>query len=114
MAGSLHRMKTILPYSRAQMFTAEWRGVYQAHHILEKEMMEKVLRGEADHVPAIILTDVEHKEITRRLNDARKRYMSRVGGKPIENWTPKELWSIYQQAYPDRAAWLAAIEPYFK
>lgn len=108
MAGSLHRMKTILPYSRAQMFTAEWRGVYQAHHILEVDMAKKLNLTNMGDLPAIILTNEEHKAITNRLNDVRKQMLGQVK----DDIKPEELWKFYQRAYRDHPIWLESIKKY--
>jgi hypothetical protein len=114
LAPSLNELKTILPYSRAEMFTANWRHLFQAHHILEVDMMEKVFKQSAEHVPAIILTKAEHKIITDALNSARNEVLRQTGKKVAAQLTPDELWRIYQMAYGQKhPIWLEAIKSYF-
>lgn len=112
MAPSLRDAAVILPYSRAQIFTAGWEGKLQAHHILEVAMARDTLNMEAkaiDDIPAIILSEAEHKEITNRLAAARTKLLGKSDAKPDK----EQLWAIYQAAYKDYPAWLDAIKGYF-
>jgi hypothetical protein len=63
MAPSLHQAQTIMPYSRASMFTKGWGYFYQAHKILEKDMWKKAFgREDFEDLPAIILKDAATQE----------------------------------------------------
>jgi hypothetical protein len=110
MAPALQRMKTIMPYSRAEIFTAEWRHLYQSHHILEVDMARIMNITDADHLPAIILTDLEHKAITKRLNQVRNDIL---GKRSKESLTKAEIRQIYETAYESTPIWLEAIKSYF-
>jgi len=70
-------------------------------------MMEKLGMGSAEHVPAVILTDAEHKMITAEIKAVRKRLV----GEALP--TKEQLWKIYQEAYADKPEWLNAIASYF-
>ena len=123
MAPSLHATKTILPFSRASMFTEGWGMDYQAHKILEKAMWRDVFHNpNFENLPAIILKDAEHKVITKKLNEVRDEWLReeakriakslKPGQKP--RITPEGLWEIYQEAYKDKPNWLRAIKSYFE
>jgi hypothetical protein len=62
-----------------------------------------------DNIPAIILTEAEHIEMTNNLNAARNEVMGGANQIP----SPQQLWKIYQKAYAARPAWLEAIKGYF-
>ena len=102
LAASLNKNGAIGPYSKMTQFTDELRGSYQAHHILEEQMFRRFNLGKPDLGPAVILTDAEHKAMTRKLSAATK------GVK-----TPGELWQKYQEVYAEHPDWLKAIESYF-
>ena len=110
MAPSMHQLKTIMPYSRALEFTKEWRGVYQAHHILEVDMIGKFKMGSAEHAPAIILKKEEHQQFTNALNAARAAWRPPYRG---AKFGKDDLWKIYQTVYRDHPHWLEAIKSYF-
>jgi hypothetical protein len=119
MAPSLREAGAILPYSRARIFTRGWEGKFQAHHALEVDMAEEVFgmtKGEIDDIPAIILSDAEHKVVTKNLDAARGKVLDRLRreGK-VENpqMSPGDLWQVYKEAYADHQPWLDAIYPYF-
>ncbi|MDI1475918.1 hypothetical protein [Polyangium sp. y55x31] len=83
-------------------FTKDLGGSYQAHHILEEAMARKLeLVKNFDKLPAVILTEAQHKNITRFLN--RKR----------PNLKAEELWKLYEEVYKPFPHWLEAIKPYF-
>lgn len=114
MAPSLRDAAVILPYSRAQIFTAGWEGKLQAHHILEVAMARDTLDmgpKAIDDIPAIILSEAQHKEITNTLNIVREKVLQGTGKKTPT--TQQELWKIYQEAYKRYPAWLDAIKGYF-
>ncbi len=113
MGPSLAEAGVIMPYSRAKIFTRGWEGKFQAHHLLEVEMAEDVMDMNAkaiNDIPAVVLSEAEHKVITRKLNEARAQILDGVERK----LKPHELWQVYQKAYKDSPAWLDAIEGYFK
>lgn len=102
-AKQLSESGTLGPYEVMKQFTDKLGGQYQAHHILEKQFATKFGLGNADKVPSVILTDVQHKAITAKL--AKKT--------PFAT-SPQKLWAIYQEVYKDAPSWLTAIEGYFK
>jgi hypothetical protein len=113
MAVALQEGKVILPFSRAQIFTAGWGGKFQAHHALEVAMAKKTLgmnEKAIENIPAIVLTDAEHQVITKRLNDVRNEVLKGTGRDVPK---PHELWKIYQEAYKDSPNLLKAIKGYF-
>jgi hypothetical protein len=113
MAISLREAQVILPYSRAQIFTAGWEAKYQAHHIFEVRWMKELGLGEAaKDAPAIILSKAEHEAITLKLADAGKMLLDNVKktGKKLD---PADVWQMYQEVYKDQPNWLRAIEGYF-
>ncbi|MBK9260600.1 MAG: hypothetical protein IPM54_12350 [Polyangiaceae bacterium] len=112
MAPSLRDAAVILPYSRAKIFTRGWEGKFQAHHILEVDMGDKVFKlGKAiDDVPAIVLSEAEHKAVTKALEEARATVLAGTGKKYPDQ---QQLWAIYQKVYAPYPSWLKAIESYF-
>ena len=110
MAPSLREASVILPYSRAKIFTRGWEGKFQAHHILEVDMMEQLKLGAAEDAPAIILSEADHQVITTALDKARADFRSTMGR---EINSPQELWQIYQKVYAKYPSWLEAIKGYF-
>lgn len=115
MAGSLAKMQTIMPYSRASMFTEGWQYLYQSHHILEEAMAKKTFKfTNLDDLPAIVLTDLEHKAITKKLNDARKEILQRAKKDLKAPLSEAELWELYQKVYgKEHPLWLESIRSYF-
>ncbi|MBK9263210.1 MAG: hypothetical protein IPM54_25830 [Polyangiaceae bacterium] len=113
MAPSLREAGVTLPYSRAKIFTRGWEGKFQAHHILEVDMGDKVFKlGKAiDDVPAIVLSDAEHKAVTKALEEARATILAGTGKKYPDK---QQLWAIYQKVYAGKPAWLEAIDAYFQ
>jgi hypothetical protein len=107
MAPSLHQLKTIMPYSRASMFTKGWAYLYQAHHIFEVAMMEQLGMGSAADAPAIILKKEEHEAISAALDAARARLGTTTPNK-------EQLWKIYKEVYKNDPNWLKAIASYFE
>jgi hypothetical protein len=101
-AEMLNQTKTIGPYEAMQRFTQKLGSEYQAHHILEKSMVEKFKLGDPDKVPSVILSAVEHKKLTAEL-----------ASKTPKAETLQELWEAYKNAYEDYPNWLEAIKPYF-
>ena len=114
-AGSLATMQTIMPYSRARMFTEKWMNLYQAHHVLEKAMAKDVFEmSNFDELPAIILTKEEHLAITHALNAKRLEVLKAVGKEPRDTLSVAELWQVYERAYgPKHSVWLESIRSYF-
>ena len=58
--------------------------------------------GATDRIPTVILSETEHKAITKALNAEASR------GKSLE-----VLWKAYKKVYAKHPAWLKAIEGYF-
>ncbi len=84
-------------------FTDQLGGRWQAHHILEEAVARDLRLGATDRIPAVILTEAEHKLITAEL---------RAAGTAEAGSLPK-LWKAYQKAYSKHPDWLAAIQSYF-
>ena len=84
-------------------FTKGLGARWQAHHILEVKIAKNVLGLEAaERLPAVILSEAEHKALTARLATKTKIGMS-----------PAEAWAAYQEVYAKYPTWLAAIQRYF-
>jgi hypothetical protein len=84
-------------------FTDKLGGAYQAHHILEQKFARDFGLGNADKLPAVILTDAQHKLITAELKVATAKAN-----------TPQKLWIAYQDAYKNYPpSWLDSIASYF-
>lgn len=117
MAPSLNHSRTIMPYSRAQVFTKGWKGDFQAHHIFEQQWMEKFpqqySKEAIDNSPAIILTNEEHKLITAKLDEAKNKLMRDLAKVDRKVPTKAELWDMYKEVYKDKPTWLEAIKGYF-
>ncbi len=105
----LHEKGYIGPYKWWAKFTAGHKAEYQAHHIVEKQWFDKkLMTGDPDLVPSVILGSKEHTalntELAHAIAEARKR-------------NPKmdhdALWKIYQDVYQKYPHWLAAIKSYF-
>lgn len=114
MAKSLNEAQVIMPYSRAEIFTKGWEAKFQAHHIFEVNMFDRLGKGElAKDGPAVILSKAEHDAITGELAKARKTMLENVA-KANRDVQPADVWAMYQKAYAGRPEWLEAIESYIK
>ncbi len=103
LAGALAQNGAIGEYSVMARFTKGLGGRFQAHHILEVKMARDFLELSAtDKLPAVILTDAEHKVITSRLAAKRASVQS-----------AEDLWNVYLDVYKSHPTWLAAIRRYF-
>jgi hypothetical protein len=107
-AKALQEKAAIGPYKIWKKFTANLGGQWQAHHLLEQKWFKpgpgRLLKGDPDLVPSVILTDAEHKAISKKLSaEARRDSPDTLEG----------LWRLYQDAYKDYPAWLDAIKSYF-
>ncbi len=102
LADALEKNGAIGPYEVMKQFTDKLGGRWQAHHILEAQWAKYFKLGSAAKVPAVILTEAEHKRITAALAKATKE---------VKN--SKQLWAAYQEVYEKYPTWLAAIRPYF-
>ena len=114
MAESLQKAGVIMPYSRASIFTRDWLRDFQAHHILEVNMFERLGKGEmAKDGPAVILSKADHDLITRELTKARNDMLDNVkkAGRDLQ---PADVWQMYQKVYANYPNWRKAIEHYFK
>jgi hypothetical protein len=105
----LHSRKTIATYEVLRIAVSGWEGRYQAHHIVEAQVL-RMLGHDVNTCPAVILTEAEHKAITAKL---------RLGDLEPSNLkymdvSKKEILEAYEQAYADRPLWLDVVRPYFK
>lgn len=87
-----------------------WCGKFQAHKIFEKQAFDHfgVAKFGDDAIakaPSVILTDVEHKAITKELNDFWVKVKS--GEKKANQ---QELRALYERVYKNQPHWLQAIE----
>jgi hypothetical protein len=103
-AHALEQNGAIASYEVMREFTKNLGGSYQAHHILEKAMAGELgLRKNLDKLPAVILTEAQHKKITRLLDLKRAK----------RKLDPQALWDLYEEVYEPFPHWLEAIKPYF-
>ena len=103
LAAAMAKNGTIGEYSVMAKFTKGLGARWQAHHILEVKMAQEFLEIKAtDRLPAVILSDAEHKLITSRLAARRASVKS-----------AEELWQVYLEVYKNNPTWLAAIRRYF-
>jgi hypothetical protein len=102
LAGALAANGTIGEYSVMARFTKGLGSHWQAHHILEKALADKLKLGAADRIPAVILSEAQHKAITKIL-----------AGYPLRGESKELLWAAYQKVYAPYPAWLKAIQGYF-
>jgi hypothetical protein len=104
LAAALAKNGVIGEYSVMAKFTQGLGARWQAHHILEDALAKKFKLGLSERVPAVILSDVQHKAVTAELKA--------LG--TAEADSPAKLWQLYQSAYGKKhPTWLAAIKSYF-
>jgi len=105
-AHGLEQNGAIGAYDVMREFTRGLEGSYQAHHILEKAMGRELglTKKQLDKIPSVILTEAQHKKITKLLDALRP---------PPSKVDPNTLWKMYKKAYKDYPHWLKSIEPYF-
>jgi hypothetical protein len=100
--SALSHNGAIGPYNVMKKFTDKLGGAYQAHHILEQKFAAKFGLGNADKMPSVILTDVEHKAVTAELRQ-----------KAAGIDSAEKLWEVYKDVYKSHPTWLEAIKSYF-
>ena len=103
LADALNKNGAIGEYSVMAKFTDKLGGRVQAHHIIEQQFAKLFKLGNPDRIPAVLLTEAEHKAMTAALR------VETAGVKDAQ-----ALWKAYQRAYKDHPAWLAAIKSYFE
>ncbi|MDI1437140.1 hypothetical protein QHF89_46975 [Polyangium sorediatum] len=104
-AAALEQNGAIASYEVMRAFTKNLGGAYQAHHILEEAMARKLgLAKNFDKLPAVILTEAQHKKITRMLNKYRPNVVNpdKIG----------DVLQMYEEVYKNCPHWLKAIKPY--
>ena len=100
---ALHVNGAIGPYSVMRKFTDNLGGRYQAHHILEEQMIRKFKLGKPELGPSVILTDAEHMVVTAKLAQ-----------RTVHAKTTQYLWQAYEGVYKAHPPhWLESIKPYF-
>ncbi|MFO0589952.1 MAG: hypothetical protein U0441_20590, partial [Polyangiaceae bacterium] len=102
LAGAMAQRGVIGEYSVMAKFTKGLGARWQAHHILEVKFAKLFNLGATDRLPAVILSEAEHKAFTAKLAKA-------TAG--VED--PKLLWEAYKKVYAGKDTWLKAIESYF-
>ncbi|MRG96562.1 hypothetical protein [Polyangium spumosum] len=104
-AEALEQNGAIGPYKTMREFTRGLEGDFQAHHILEKAMGRDLglTKEQLDNIPSVILTEAQHKRITRLLDLKR----------PKMKLDSQTLWDLYEEVYEPFPHWLEAIKPYF-
>lgn len=103
LAGALAHNGAIGEYSVMARFTKGLGGRWQAHHILEVSIAKDTLKIQAtDKLPAVILSEAEHKAITKAL--AAEGTAKKSG---------QALWEAYKKVYAAHPDWLKAIQSYF-
>lgn len=101
-----HDSGTIASFDALSRFTAGQGGKYQAHHIVEQKVLRH-LGMPTDISPSVILSDAEHKAISKTLGEL-------IPPEWVDQMTKDEIWAAYKQAYKDRPEWLAEVARYFK
>lgn len=101
-ADALNKNGAIGEYSVMKKFTDKLGGQMQAHHIIEQRFVKDFKLGNPDRIPAVLLTDAEHKAMTARLRLATSEVLN-----------AQELWEAYKKVYAPHPDWLAAIKAYF-
>ncbi len=109
MAKGLEEMQTVMPYVMGEKFTQGLGNKFQAHKIFEKQALEKFKqlkdRTDIEKLPSVILTEAEHKHVTKLLNEAWKKHAPNARAV-----TADQLRKIYEQAYKGYPHWLEIIE----
>src|SRR5215468_1710627 len=80
-AHALQVNETIAEYRVMKKFTANLRGEYQAHHILEEAMAKDLKLGSrnTDKLPSVVLTKADHQKITDRRRTEPGKAMGKDG-----------------------------------
>lgn len=108
MAHGLQEMGTIMPYQLGGKFTEKLGGKFQAHKIFEKRALERLHgRKDFEKLPSVILTDEEHKVISKALD-------AQWNSVDAKNMTKEKLRKIYHDVYVKRPEWLTAIDSYLR
>jgi hypothetical protein len=106
-AVGLHDAETIASYEVLREAVTGWGGAYQAHHIVEEQIL-KQLGQDVQVCPAIILTQGEHIKITQSL--AKVLPPSDV---KFMDLTKKQILAAYEEAYAGHSMWLEEVRRYF-
>ncbi|MFO0586910.1 MAG: hypothetical protein U0441_05200 [Polyangiaceae bacterium] len=102
LAEAMAKNGAIGEYSVMAKFTQGLGSRWQAHHILEVSMAKVVNVTATDRLPAVILSEAQHKAMTAELR------IATAGVRDAE-----DLWAAYCKAYAKHPTWLAAIRGYF-
>lgn len=95
-------MRGRVDFLRGWQFTKGLGARWQAHHILEVQVAKGMEIAATERLPAVILSDAEHKAITKAL--AAEKTVQKTG---------EALWQSYQRVYANHPTWLRAIQGYF-
>jgi hypothetical protein len=105
-ADALNKVGGIGPYKVWKKFTECYGGHWQAHHLVEDQMFKRFRQlrkiSPADEAPSVILTEAQHKAITKKLGTLTTNAQDLKG-----------LWNAYKKAYAEHPEWLDAIRSYF-
>ncbi|HRI70157.1 MAG TPA: hypothetical protein PK156_38265, partial [Polyangium sp.] len=107
MAKGLEEMQTVMPYAMGEKFTQGLGNKFQAHKIFEKRALKGLKGSDTDFekLPSVILTEAEHKHVTKLLDEAWKKHAPMP-----KDVTADQLRKIYEQAYKGYPHWLEIIE----
>ncbi len=123
LAKAFQEISAVLPFKLGQKFTAGLESKFQAHKIFEKQAFEKFpnifgrkganqgFEEAIEKAPSVILTDAEHKAITKELNDFWTKIRK---APPPPAQLKKELVAKYQDVYKDHPHWMQAIQHLIK
>jgi hypothetical protein len=104
-AVALRDHGTIASYDALSAATRNISHVYQAHHIVEVQVL-KLLDLPSDVCPSVILSTAEHRAVTAAL--ARE-----IPPGHIEAMTKTEIRQAYERAYRGHPEWIAEVRRYF-
>ncbi len=105
LAVGLNQKGTIAPYNALARAVEGLDRAYQAHHIVEVQVLEK-LGLPTDQAPAVILTSAEHTQMTTAL--ARE-----LPPGHLDAMSKQEILRAYETVYRDRPEWIAEVRRYF-
>jgi hypothetical protein len=110
MAKGLQEMQTVMPFEMASKFTQGLGNKFQAHKIFERQALKKWKGSDAgfEKLPSVVLTEAEHREVTRLLDVEWQKLLKRKGKGELV--TTDELRDLYKKAYVDYPHWLEIIE----
>jgi hypothetical protein len=105
LAAGLRAQGTVASYQSLRIATAGTEKAFQAHHIVERSVLER-FGLPVDDCPAVVLTTAEHIELSRALADALPK-------SEVDHMTSAQIRAAYETIYQDRPVWLQEVARYF-